>query len=353
MKMQSPITHILAVSTIRRERLLPVPGRVVVRRGQRVNPLDVVAEAKLNPEHLLLDIGRGLGLPPKEADEFLLRKDGDEVSEGDVLAGPVGVARRLVRSPKPGRIVVAGEGQVLLEVDTQPYELRAGYSGVVAELMAERGVVIETTGSLIQGMWGNGRINYGLLTMLASSPDEEVTPRQLDVSLRGSVLVVGCCKDEEVFRTAEELPLRGLILASMPSTLIPAAARAGYPIVVVEGFGHLPMNPLAYKLLSSSERRDTALNAEHWDRFASTRPEIVISLPTETHAEPPLEISAFSPGQQVRVVSPPYKGKLASLVTLPGGLTTMPSGVRAQAGMVRFEDGVTALIPLANLEIIQ
>ena len=115
--MGAPITHIMPVAAIQRERVMPATGRIIARRGQQVRPSDVVAEAVLRPEHLLLDIGLGLGLPPKEADHYIQRRAGDEVGEGDVIAGPVGIGRRVVRAPKSGTVVVAGGGQVLLELE--------------------------------------------------------------------------------------------------------------------------------------------------------------------------------------------------------------------------------------------
>ncbi len=39
------------------------------------------------------------------------------MGEGDVIAGPVGIGRRVVRTPKSGTVVVAGGGQVLLELE--------------------------------------------------------------------------------------------------------------------------------------------------------------------------------------------------------------------------------------------
>ena len=59
--MLAPVTHILALTTILRERLLPVPGFVAVRLNQRVSANDVVAQARWAREHILLDVARKLG----------------------------------------------------------------------------------------------------------------------------------------------------------------------------------------------------------------------------------------------------------------------------------------------------
>jgi len=350
--MQAQITHILPGTAIRRERLMPAGGRIIARRGQEVNPADVVAEAMIRPEHLLLDIGRGLGLTPSEADHYIQRRAGDEVGEGDVIAGPVGIGRRVVRTPKSGTVVVAGGGLVLLELEGEFTGLKAGYSGVVADIIGDRGVVIESVGSLIQGVWGNGKINYGLLNILAKAPDELVTPAMMDVSLRGSVIMACYCEDEKVITSAEDLPVRGMILASMDSSLVPAALRVSYPIMLVEGFGRLPMNQDAFNILISGTMREVSVNAEPWDRLANTRPEVVISLPDGVLPAIPTDSAAFAIGQTVRVVSAPYKSLVGTLTNLLPGLSVLPSGLRAQAAGVRLLNGDTVQVPLANLEII-
>jgi hypothetical protein len=348
----APVTHILPLITVRRERLLPIPGRVVVRKGQQVSPKDVMAEANLAPEHIVLDLVRGLGVSPEEADTLITRRAGEEVGEGDVIAGPVGISRRVVRAPGPGKIVVAGDGQVLLEVDSKPGELLAGLSGVVVELISERGVVIETVGAWIQAVWGNGHIDYGLLNVRLDSPDDLLTKERLDINLRGSVILGGYCQDEEVLTSAEDLPVRGMILSSIDSALIPTALQVNYPILVIEGFGQIPMNPLAFQLLTTSERREVALNGEPWDKFTHSRPEIVITLPAEGSPPLPPETDFLTPGQQVRVAAPPYKGEIGTILAVRSGLTNLSNGLRVQAAQVSLERGDQVVLPLTNLEII-
>jgi len=350
--MHVPITHILAGTTIRRARTLPVNGRVLVRRGQSVNPSDVVAEAIISPVHMLLDIARGLDTSEIQADQLLQCKAGDEVGEGDILAGRLGMGRRVVRAPHAGRVMMAGSGQVLLQLDTQPFELKAGYTGLVADLIDERGVMIETTGALIQGVWGNGKSNYGLLSMQAPTPDAILTPGQIDVSLRGMVIFGGICENENTLLAAEELTVRGMILSSMEAGLAPLALSLNYPIILLEGFGHIPLNPQAFRLLFTSERREAAVNAEQWNRLTGVRPEVLLAIPALTATELPAEDAAFNVGQTVRVVSRPHQGKVGILAMVHPAPVSLPSGLRVLAGDVRLENGDILLVPLANLEIL-
>jgi hypothetical protein len=350
--MPAPVVHILPLTTIQRQRLLPVSGRVTVRKGQKVEPADVIAEANLTPEHLVLDVARGLGVSPGKADQHVQRKAGEHVGEGDIIAGPVGIARRVVRAPRPGQIIVVGNGQVLLELESTPYRLLAGIPGEVISLIPERGAVIENTGALVQAVWGNGRIDFGLLHVLASQPEQALTADQLDVSLRGSIVLAGYCEQAEAFKAGAEAPIRGLILASMPANLVPVAERMPYPIAVIEGFGLLPMNEVAFTLLSTSDRREIAINAQTWDRFEDRRPEVFLPLPSEGRLYPPQETVDFSANQKVRVVRAPYKSEIGTIVAVHSGLEVFPSGVQGPAAEVHLENGQNMILPLANLEVL-
>jgi hypothetical protein len=350
--MLAPVTHILPLTTVRRERLLPVPGKVLVRKGQKVGATDTIAEANLAPEHILLDLGRGLGIPAKKVEKYVQIKVGFPVAEGDIVAGPAGMTRRVVRAPHNGRVIQIEGGKALLEVQGQPFGLKAAIPGIVADLVPDRGAVIETTGALVQGVWGNGGIEFGLMYVLATSPDHLLTPDRLDVSLRGSIILAGHCEIAETLKTAEEMPLRGVVLSSMSPALIPVAAKLRIPVMIIEGFGRRPMNSAAFKLLTTNERREIALNGESWDRYAGTRPEVVIPLPAASELPPPRDADFFGPGQQVRVLRAPYAGKIGTLMDLPG-LVVFPSGIRALAGEVHLENGESAVLPLANLEVLE
>jgi hypothetical protein len=350
--MLAPVHHVIGLTTIVRERLLPVSGNVTVRVQQKVTAGDVVAETRWAREHTLLDVARTLGVSPAAADRLIKCQVDDKIAATTEIAVGRGLFPRSVRAPRDGRVVAVGGGQVLMEVGESKMELRAGIPGTVIQIIPNRGVVIQASGGLIQGVWGNGRIDAGLLVNLMQAPDTVLTPDRVDVSLRGSIILGGMIKNVETLQALAELPARGLIASSILPSLLSKAREMRYPILVTDGIGSLPMNSAAYKLLSTNTKRDVALNAEVFDRYTGARPEIVIPLPTSSEPPMPNEVEAFAPGSQVKMRRPPAMGMIGSIVSIKPGLTTLPSGLRAHAAEVKLENNETVIVPLVNMEVV-
>ncbi len=350
--MLASITHILPLTTVVRKRLLPVEGRVLAKLGQKVTPTDVVADATLGRKHLIIDIAELLRIPSQNAAAYTKIKKGQKISKDDVIAETTGLFAREAKSPVDGRVVAMGGGKVILETGGSTFELVAGLPGVVSDVIADRGVVIRATGAVIQGLWGNGRLETGLLVSLMENLDDVFDANRLDVSIRGSIILGGYVENPAVLKNASDLPVRGLILSSMSPALLSLASQAAFPIIVIDGFGRRPMSSTAYKLLSTNIKREAALNAEIYDRLTGARPEVFIPLPASQEPAEPREVETFAPGQTVRVINMTRPSQLGTLVQLRINPVNLPNGLKAKVAEIRLENGDQILVPLTNLEVL-
>lgn len=347
------VTHVLPMTTIRRQRLLPVPGSIAVRVNEKVQASDVVAQAEVDARHYFLDVARGLGVSVSEAPRYIRCQVGERVEAGDVIAGPVGLARRTLRAPAEGRVAVVRDGKVLLEARGELYQLKAGFPGVVIGTDGSQSVTIETTGALVQGVWGNGIQEYGVMRVVGDSPEDGLHADHLDVNLRGAVLVAGMCDHSAPLHQATELSVRGVILGSMPSDLIPITRRLPYPVLLTEGFGHRPMNSQAFGIFTSNVGREVAVDAGGAIPQPGHRPEAVVPLPASRPVSLPDEVVPIKRGVRVRILKPPHQGEVGVVKKLLKNIVSYPSGIRSRSIEVEIEGLGAANVPIENVEILQ
>lgn len=169
--------------------------------------------------------------------------------------------------------------------------------------------------------------------------------------MRGAVILAGHCSQADALQAAADLTLRGLILGSMSAELIPLVNKLSFPVVLLSGFGRMPIDSAVYKILTTNEKRDTSLNSAPWNPQTGDRPEVVIPLPSVGNVAP--ESDKFKPGQTVRIQGAPYNEFIGTLVQLKPGLSGLANGVRAPAALVQLENEEQVTIPLANLEVLE
>jgi hypothetical protein len=350
--MESVATHILPLTLIRRRRLLPFPGRVLVNHGQNVSAADIVADARQPGSHFLVDVRRDLGLARiSDAEKLITHVPGDRIEKGEVLAQTGGLFAQTLRSPATGIIITISAGRIMIETEGSAVNVRAGVAGLVREILPNFGAVIETSGALVQGRIGNGQVDQGMMLVAARTPLDELSASRLDVSMRGAVLVGGYCVQADALRMAGELSLRGLILSSIAPELLPIVKQAEYPILVVEGYGKLPFCQEAYQIFTTNEKRDACVNASVYDPFTGVRPELVVNLPGI--GELANDVVEFSAGQTVRILTTPYASQSGTLVQIRPGKTRLKNGIHVLAGDVRLENNEVVSIPLANLDVLE
>jgi hypothetical protein len=336
---------------IHRNRMLPVSGTISVRKGQKVNPGDIVAEATLPSHHLLVDVTRAFGIPdPKAVEPYIKRKVGDALDKHDIIAETGGLLSRIIRTPKPGRIVSIRDGQVLIATDTHSYSLRALYPGTVVDILPNQGVVIETSGAVIQAAWGNGLTGSGALDCKADSREGEFTFTGLDVGARGAVLFAGTCTKPDLLVQAAALPIAGLILGTLPASMRETALAQTYPILVLEGFGSDGMDAASWKLLSSLAGKEIILNAQSTAGLNPCNPEALVYAPIEEVASASAKM--LTTGQQVRINASPYIGQTGTVERIIPGQVTLPNGLKVAAASIIMDNNERKTIPLNNLDVI-
>ena len=263
-------------TTVRRERLLPASGQVLVSPGEMVGPADVVARCQLPGEVRVLDVCRTLGIPRARVAKYMRKSVGDTVQVNDLLAspkGPLGQIRKGCRSPVEGQVIEVRDGLILIESVATTFELRAHIRGEVANVMPNRGVVISLSGALIQGMWGSGGEAEGVLKMLVDNPQKPLRTRAIDVSCHGTIVVGGKILDEAVLEQAVEARVRGIIVGGMDAGLCQNLDSLPFPVLLTEGFGTLSMSQPVFALLQSNMGREALLSADTRTRRDARRPD--------------------------------------------------------------------------------
>jgi hypothetical protein len=110
-----------------------------------------------------------------------------------------------------------------------------------------------------------------------------------------------------------------------------------------------------FDLLASRAGDDAAVNGATQIRAGVMRPEIVIPLRADAHtgAVPEAVTGRLAIGAPVRVIRDPYFGLIGRVTALPPEPQTLQSGSKARVLEVTFESGEGAIIPRANVELIE
>ena len=341
-----------AVTEIYRERKLPFPGQVLVELGQSVHPEDRVAEAELPGEIFSLDIARGLGVDPSEVLSYLVRDLGEELAEDDVIAEcDIGLPR-LMRAPRAGKLLACRDGVALLAAGKKTVGVRAGMIGVVSTILPERGVILKAQGSLIQAVWGNGRVGAGILRVQTAALSEEISTKELKKFDKGQVIAAFAIMDESELTAVVEKEPTGLILGSIMPSLIGKVQALHFPVVLLGGFGKLPPDHHAFNVLQGGNGEVVCINASQPDILGGEWPEVIIpNVAGEIKAPLPFQ-AELRVGQRVQALSGTGFGEVFTVASLPEEEITLESGLACKPAILHSEEGESISLPRENLLIL-
>ena len=104
-----------------------------------------------------------------------------------------GMFKSEAKSPVAGTVeTISGvSGNVGVRQSPLPINLTAYLSGTVAETMPGEGVIVQTEGALIQGIFGIGGERVGEIQMVSESPESDLTEAQITSELAGRIIVGG------------------------------------------------------------------------------------------------------------------------------------------------------------------
>jgi hypothetical protein len=310
----------------------------------------------LGGELHVVDVGKTLSVKSEDLDKYLLKAVRDRVEEGEAIAAKGGgliPLRRVCRSPVAGRIVAIGNGRVVLESRVETSELHAHFRGTVVSVMPSLGVVIETAGALVQGVWGAGGEAQGVLKMLVEDPKEQLVAEAIDVGCHGSIIVGGSLVDEEALEQAEQMQVRGIVVGSIGADWGERASDLPFPVIATEGMGQVPMASVMFELLRSNAGREASISGVTRLRWGTVRPEIIIPLHERGATPPPQQLGgALEVGVQVRVIRQPYLSSVGHVVSLPSQPRAVDSGARLRGAEVELEEKGRVFVPYVNLELI-
>src|SRR5215510_1949907 len=183
-------------TVVRRRRVLPLLGKVLVNSGERLRSDQAVACAELPGKVYPVNLANQLSIAPDEIKEYLVKKEGDLVQKDEILAENKPLIKWFkteIRSPITGMIESLSEvtGQVLLREPPRVLNLLAYIDGTVVETIPRQGVLVESTCSLVQGIFGIGGEVWGELRVAVSSPDEPLGPSHLTPEMKNKIVVGG------------------------------------------------------------------------------------------------------------------------------------------------------------------
>ena len=360
--MQLPERRINAHSKVVLRRMLPVPGEVLVQRGQVVEALNVVARADAPHRYRLINVARQLAQPNVEMDQVMLKTEGDSVNANEVVArvkGSLPFFQRTARAPAAGHIASIGPGWVLLETEGTVVEVQAFINGIVSRVIPDQGVVIEASGAVVEAACGFGGEAYGPLKRMVNAPFETMATEAIDDNLKNMIILAGRSVDEAVLRQAEEVQARGIVVGSIDASLLNLEPPVKVRVVATEGFGDIPISPYTFGLLGTLDGKEVSIRGHTPHLFPATgqAPEETqpLILATSGKASALAAVSEketkrnLSVGSRVRVTRGQFFGASGTITTLPPKPQATKAGLVTPGAFVKLGDS-SPYIPLANLE---
>jgi len=368
----TPGLKVLHETKIEKERRLPLKGTVTVEKGKVVIPDDIVAKTDLPGNVQMVNVANQLNIDAEDVNDAMITKVGSAVNKGDMIAetkGLFGMFKSNATAPVDGTIEVISDttGQVVIREAPIPVEIDAYMSGSIKEVIPKEGVVIESEGVFIQGIFGIGGESRGNLGVVANNREDEITEEMITSELAGKIIVGGSFVSLKAYKKAIQMKVAAVVVGGFNyfdleeilgytlGVAITGSEDLVTSLIVTEGYGKIRMGSQTFDLLKEHDGKFASVNGATQIRAGVIRPEIVIPLSgdelkgdhKDAHAS-----EGIQAGSLVRVIRAPYFGRMGKVVDLPSELRKMESETMVRVAIIEI-DGENIDIPRANLEMIE
>jgi hypothetical protein len=360
---------------VKKSRILPLKGDVLVKVGDKVKPHDVVARTLLPGNVVPLNVANKIGIPPEDIEHVMLKKAGDSIKAGELVAqskplfGLKFLGGTKVEATVDGVIESVSHvtGQVLQRGMPTPVEVHAYILGEVVEVLPREGCVVACKASFVQGIFGIGGETSGQIKMVTNDNMTVLTDAMIDTSHKGKIIVGGSLVTAAALKKAIASGVHGIVVGGFDDkdlrdflgydigVAITGSEDIGCTLVVTEGFGQINMAQKTFDLLKRHEGELACINGATQIRAGVIRPEVVVPAQSTEHVTdiPESPIEGLKIGSPIRVIRHPHFGRLGKVTDLPSPLAKLESESKARILEVEFDDGKRTIVPRANVEMIE
>lgn len=367
----TPGLKVKRATTVRKDRILPTKGEVLVKVGDKLDFDTVVARASVPGDPYIILVADILKCGPEDMIHYMKKKQGDSVKKDEVFARYsflFGLLKKEIVSPVDGYLesVSNATGRVIIRSDPIPIDIKSYIPGEVIEVLPEEGAVVETNCAFVQGIFGVGGETHGEIAIAVNDPKERLTADLITPDHKGKIIIGGSLVTIEAFKKAVEVGAKAIIVGGIMDmdlmellgyevgVAITGLEELGLTLVLTEGFGEMVMSYRNFNLFKEFEGVEAAVNGETQIRAGVLRPEVVIPHNRfKASSESDELVGGMRPGTPVRVIREPYFGRLGKVFSLPVELEKVESESRVRVMEVELESGEKVIVPRANVEIIE
>jgi hypothetical protein len=328
---------------------IPRGSELRVREGTIVAPDEVLAVHRRPDRPVRVPLARPLRRQAEDVSACLVVRPGARLRQADTIArSPEG---REVRSPLDGVLlgISASDGSALVAPLGEEEEVIGHVSGRVRSV-DDGGVMVEVPGALLRGVGGTGDAVHGELVVAVRDPGDELRAGMIDVGATGKILVGGSRASAETLTRARAMGVAGIVLGGVLDKELrdfEAIQRrrrevgglvGAFGVLLLEGFGKVGIDPQRFAWFRTHAGRMASL-------FGADGLLYVYDADN-----PPARRTLPRVGERVLAHRRPFQGRAGVLVAELEDLHATASGIATRMGLVRFEDGRLAPVPIANLE---